>query len=113
MALRVLRVSNEAAPGTASDAAKHDCDRSQVRRYEGGSSQPSLEVLRKLAVALSVTADQPLFDETERGPDEELRLQVEAASRLEPHEKGLVREVVESIIIRHDANRWLYDKKAG
>ena len=40
---------------------------SQVRRYEGGNSQPSLDALRKLAVALSVSADELLFDETERG----------------------------------------------
>lgn len=86
---------------------------SQVRRYEGGTSQPSLEVLRKLAVALSVSADALLFDSTERGPDEELRLQFEAAGRLAPHEKDLVREVVESIIIRHDANRWLKGEKVG
>ena len=86
---------------------------SQVRRYEGGNSQPSLDALRKLAVALSVSADELLFDETERGPDEELRLQFEAASRLGPHEKDLVREVVESIIIRHDANRWFKNEKAG
>jgi transcriptional regulator with XRE-family HTH domain len=84
---------------------------SQVRRYEGGSSQPSLEVLRKLAVALGVSAVQLLFDETERGPDEELRLQFEAASRLAPHEKDLVREVVESMIIRHDANRWFKNER--
>jgi transcriptional regulator with XRE-family HTH domain len=86
---------------------------SQVRRYEGGTSQPSLEVLRKLAVALSVSADELLFDSAERGPDQALRLQFEAASRLPPHDKDLVREVVESIIIRHDANRWIRNQEAG
>ena len=86
---------------------------SQVRRYEGGTSQPSLEVLRKLAVALSVSADELLFDGAERGPDQALRLQFEAASRLPPHDKDLVREVVESIIIRHDANRWIRNQEAG
>ena len=29
----------------------------QLRRYEAGASQPTLAVLRKLAVALSVSAD--------------------------------------------------------
>lgn len=86
---------------------------SQIRRYEGGTSQPSLEVLRKLAVALSVSADELLFDSNERGPDDDLRLQFEAASRLAPHEKDLVREVIESIIIRHDANRWFKGEKVG
>jgi transcriptional regulator with XRE-family HTH domain len=86
---------------------------SQVRRYEGGTSQPSLEVLRKLAIALSVSADELLFESSERGPDEELKLQFEAASRLGPHEKALVREVVESIILRHDAKRWFKGEKAS
>jgi transcriptional regulator with XRE-family HTH domain len=61
----------------------------QVRRYEGGTSQPTLEVIRKLAVALSVSADTLLFDKDERGPDNDLRLQFEAISRFEPEEKQI------------------------
>ncbi len=78
---------------------------SQLRRYEAGQSQPTLEVIRKLAVALSVSADLLVFDKDERGPDDDLRLQFEAVSRLEPHERVLVREVLDSIITRHDARR--------
>ena len=80
---------------------------SQIRRYEGGTSQPTLEVLRRLAVALSVSADVLLFDENERGPDEDLRLQFEAVSRLDPDEKHVIREVVESMLIKHESRRWL------
>ena len=29
----------------------------QIRRYEAGESQPTLDVIRKLAIALSVSAD--------------------------------------------------------
>jgi transcriptional regulator with XRE-family HTH domain len=32
---------------------------SQLRRYEAGSSSPTLDVLRKLAIALSVSSDTP------------------------------------------------------
>lgn len=78
---------------------------SQLRRYEAGQSQPTLEVIRKLAVALSVSADLLVFDKDERGPDDDLKLQFEAVSRLEPHERVLVREVLDSIITRHDARR--------
>jgi transcriptional regulator with XRE-family HTH domain len=53
----------------------------QLRRYESGASQPTLEVIRKLAVALSVSADMLLFGNEERGLDEELRLQFEAVAR--------------------------------
>ena len=42
----------------------------------------------------------------ERGPDEELKLQFEAVSRLDPDEKKVVRSVIESIILRHEARRW-------
>jgi len=50
----------------------------QLSRYESGSSQPTLDVIRKIAVALSVSADELIFDENERGPQDDLRLQFEA-----------------------------------
>ncbi len=40
----------------------------QVRRYEAGTSQPTLDVLRALALALNTSADSLLFDENDRGP---------------------------------------------
>jgi transcriptional regulator with XRE-family HTH domain len=74
---------------------------SQIRRYEGGQSQPTLDAIRKLAVALSVSADMLLFEKDERGPDEDLKLQLEAISRLPPEEKNVIRSVIESIILRN------------
>lgn len=44
----------------------------QLRRYEAGVSQPTLDVICKLATALSVSADLLLFGKDERGPDEDL-----------------------------------------
>lgn len=82
----------------------------QIHRYESAASQPSLEVIKKLAVALSVTTDELLFDTGERDPDDELRLQFEAVSRLDPEEKRVVKELIEGMLLKHDAKRWL---KAG
>ena len=65
-----------------------------------------LDVIRKLAMALSVSADMLLFEKDERGPDEELKFQFEAVSRLDPEEKKVIRSVIESIILRHEARRW-------
>ncbi len=79
---------------------------SQIRRYEGGSSQPTLDVIRKLAIALSVSADMLVFDRDERGPDEDLRLQFEAICRLGPEEKHVVKALLEGMIIKHEAKRW-------
>lgn len=79
----------------------------QLRRYEAGSSQPTLDVLRKLAVALRVSADALLFGEDERGPDEELRYQFEALAQLDPEEKAVVQSVLEGLLLKHDARRWI------
>ena len=79
---------------------------SQIRRYEAGQSQPTLDAIRKLAMALTVSADMLLFEKDETGPDEELKLQFEAVSRLDPEEKKIIRSVIESMILRHEAKRW-------
>lgn len=76
-----------------------------LRRYEAGKSQPTLDVLRKLAVALSVSADLLLFDTNERGPDDDLRLEFESTSRLGPEEKQVVRTVIRGIVLQHEAKR--------
>ena len=74
---------------------------SQIRRYESGQSQPTLDAIRKLAVSLSVSADMLLFANDERGPADDLKLQFEAASRLDPEEKNVIRSVIESIVLRN------------
>lgn len=78
----------------------------QIGRYEKAAAQPTLEVIRKLAVALGVTADELIFDKDERGPDEDLRLQFEAVSRMSPEEKRVVKELIEGMILKHEARRW-------
>lgn len=79
---------------------------SQLRRYEGGGAQPTLDVLRRLAVALSVSADQLVFDSEERGPENDLRLHLEAIQHLDDDEKAVVRTVIESVLLRHEARRF-------
>ncbi len=78
----------------------------QIRRYESGNSQPTLDVIRRLAMALSVTTDELVFDKDERQPDEDLLLQFEAVKRLDPDEKYLVLELIKGILLKHDAKRW-------
>ena len=78
----------------------------QIRRYEAGSSQPTLDVIRRLAIALSVSADMLVFDEGERGPSNGLRYQFEAVSQLHEGEQAVVKEVLESLIIKYQTRRW-------
>ncbi|MBL1432752.1 MAG: helix-turn-helix transcriptional regulator [Gammaproteobacteria bacterium] len=78
----------------------------QIRRYEAGSTQPSLEVLKKIAVAMSITIDSLVFDDNERGPDEQLKLQFEAISHLTSDEKQIVKELLDGMIIKYQSRRW-------
>lgn len=78
----------------------------QIRRYETNASQPSIEAIKKLATALAVSTDTLLFDEGERGPDDELRLQFEAIKHFSPEEKQVAKAVLESLILKHDAQRF-------
>jgi transcriptional regulator with XRE-family HTH domain len=77
---------------------------SQLRRYEAGSSSPTLDVLRKLAIALSVSSDTLVFD-AERNPDEELRLQLEATARLTDEDRELVKRFINGLLLSHEAKR--------
>jgi transcriptional regulator with XRE-family HTH domain len=76
---------------------------SQIRRYESGQSQPTLDAIRKLSVALGVSADMLLFENDERGPDNDLRFQFEAVSRFDAEDKKAARAVLDGLILRHQA----------
>jgi transcriptional regulator with XRE-family HTH domain len=78
----------------------------QVRRYECCASQPTLDVIRRLAVALQVSADVLIFGADERGPDGDLQLQFEAISRFSAEEKKVVKALLEGMILKHEAKRW-------
>jgi len=78
----------------------------QVRRYETNASQPSVEALVKLAVGLAISTDALLFDDGERGPRDDLRLPFEAAERLDPDEKRLVRELLDALLLKHQVRQW-------
>ncbi|MCP5005957.1 MAG: helix-turn-helix transcriptional regulator [Planctomycetes bacterium] len=77
----------------------------QIRRYEAGATQPSLEALKKIAIAMSITIDSLVFAKDERGPDQDLRLQFEALSQFDDTERMVVKELLESLILKHNAKR--------
>jgi transcriptional regulator with XRE-family HTH domain len=79
---------------------------SQIRRCESGETQPILDVIRKLAIALSVSEYMLIFDTDERGVDDELRLQFEALRSFTKEENAVARSVSESLILKHDSSRF-------
>lgn len=78
----------------------------QLRRYEAGTSQPTLHALQALARALTCTTDDLVFDAGERGPpDESLRLHLEALDQLDPDEQDHVRAYIEGALLRHQVRQ--------
>jgi transcriptional regulator with XRE-family HTH domain len=103
---RLAALRKERAMTQQALADQVGCHVTMIRRYEANETQPTLEVIRKLARALSVSADTLVFDQDERDPTDELRLQFEAVSQLPPEEQSVVKEVLESLIIKYQARRW-------
>ncbi len=77
----------------------------QIQRYESGSAQPTLEVIKKLAIALTASTDWLLFEDNERGPDDELRLQFEALRQFDDDERRTALDVLDGLILKHQAKR--------
>ncbi len=77
----------------------------QIKKYEAGNAQPTLTALIKLAQTLHVSLDDLVFEEGERGPDEELRLQFEAVSGMSPEEKQIIKALLEGMIVKHQTKK--------
>ena len=78
----------------------------QIKRYEAGTSQPTLDVLVRLAKVLHVSLDTLVFDESERGPSEDLALQFEAVSHMSAEERNIIKALLDGMILKHQARRW-------
>lgn len=78
----------------------------QVKRYEAGTSQPTLDVLVRLARVLHVSLDTLVFDESERGPSDDLALQFEAVSHMSDDERRIIKALLDGMILKHQARRW-------
>jgi len=91
---------------------------SQMRRYEKGSSSPTLEVIRNLALTLNVSADDLIFEENERIAsgkilDQELYRQFEMISHLSGRDIDAVKTVLESIIVKNRIERILPSRQGA
>ena len=61
-------------------------------------------MIRRLAAALQVSADVLIFGADKRGPDGNLRLQCEAISKFSAEEKGVIKSVLEGLILKTKLN---------
>jgi transcriptional regulator with XRE-family HTH domain len=77
----------------------------QVQRYESGAAQPTLDVMKKLAIALTASTDWLLFEDNERGPDDQLKQQFETLKQFDEDERRTALEVLDGLILKHQARR--------
>lgn len=77
-----------------------------VKKYEAGQAQPSLDALKKIALALHVSTDFLLFEAHERGPDDDLSLHFEAVARMPEEEKRIVKALLEGMIVKYQTRNW-------
>lgn len=81
-------------------AAAAELHVNQIRRYEAGTAQPTLDALIRLAKVLRVSLDDLVFGEGERGPSDDLRLQFEAVSQFPEEERKIVKALLDGMIIK-------------
>ncbi len=101
--LQIRKAQGLTQQGLADAALLHI---NQVRRYESGAAQPTLEGLIKLAKTLHVGLDDLVFNENDRGPGDKMKLLFEAVDRLNEGEQKIIQELLEGMIVKYEARRW-------
>ena len=77
----------------------------QVKRYEAGQAQPSVELLKKIATAFNVTTDWLIFSEGERELPNELQLKFEAVSQMSEDDQQTIQSIIDGMILKHTASQ--------
>lgn len=78
----------------------------QISKMERGESEnPELGTIKRLCVSLGTSADDLIFEEGERGPNDELRMLFEEVKEFDEEESKALILILESMIVRHHANR--------
>ncbi|BES85060.1 hypothetical protein PEC302107_40820 [Pectobacterium araliae] len=72
----------------------------QIKRYEAGSSLPTADALKKLAIVLHVTADFLLFEPGEREPEDDMKLRFEAVAAMSEEDREVAKAVLDAMIVK-------------
>ncbi|MBT0731132.1 helix-turn-helix transcriptional regulator [Rosenbergiella nectarea subsp. apis] len=72
----------------------------QIKRYEAGSSLPTADALKKLAVVLHVTSDFLLFEPGEREPEDDMKLRFEAVAAMSAKDQEVAKAVLDAMIVK-------------
>ncbi len=98
---RVIALRKQKGLTQQSLAAASGIHVQQIKRYEAGHAQPTAEALKRLTLALHVTADFLLFEEGEREPDDDLKLRFEAIAAMPAQDQDIAKAVLDAIIVKN------------
>ncbi len=79
----------------------------QVRRYEAEQAQPSIEILKKIAMAFNVTSDWLIFEDSERSLPNHLQLKFEAVSQMSEEDQRTIQSLIDGMIVKHQTKQML------
>ncbi len=82
----------------------------QVKRYEAGQAQPSVDTLKRIATAFHVTADWLIFEEGERDLPNSLQLKFEAVMQMSDEDQRTIQSLIDGMILKHTANQLAVSK---
>lgn len=82
-------------------ANKIGLTKAQVYRYEKATSQPTMEVLKQMAIALNTSIDELVFDDNERDPEEDLKLRFELIQQMGQADKDAIKSILDGMIVKH------------
>jgi len=82
----------------------------QVKRYEAGQAQPSVEILKKIATAFHVTTDWLIFEEGERDLPNSLQLKFEAVTQMSEEDQRTIQSLIDGMILKHTASQLVTSK---
>ncbi len=103
--MRLIQIRRQANMTQQALAAAAKIHVNQIRRYEAGAAQPTLDALVGLARALFVSLDQLVFEEGERGPSDDLRLQFEAVSHMPDDDRRIIKALLDGMIMKYQTKQ--------
>ncbi len=89
-------------------ASKAEVSLAQLKHSESGKSQPTLEVIARLAVSLDSSADDIVFDINDRLPaNQRLRTQFGAIAKLKISEQEVIASLLDAYIKKNQMEELL------
>jgi len=103
--LRALRNNKDMTQG---DLAKESgLKLLQISRIERNESEPRMNTIKKLSIALGCTSDELIFDNKEREVRDELKFLFDGLMKIPNEKQKIAIEILESLIMKSNAENWI------